>query len=159
MVHALKYGRWTALAEPMAASMLPAARRLSDGVPAALVPVPLAPSRMRERGFNQAALLAERLAEATGNPVRDLLSRREHGVAQARLGREERQTNVAGAFVAGARPRGRGGGGERVALLVDDVVTTGATAAACRAALAAAGWRCAGVVSFARALRVDPRPA
>lgn len=154
VVHALKYGRWTALAEPMAASMLPAARRLSEGLPAVLVPVPLAPSRTRERGFNQAALLAEHLAEAGGNPVRELLTRREHGVAQARLGREERQTNVAGAFVAEARPRGR----EQVALLVDDVVTTGATAAACRAALRATGWRCPGVVSFARALRVDPRP-
>lgn len=154
VVRALKYERWTALAEPMAASMLPAARRLSEDGAVVLVPVPLAPSRLRERGFNQAALLAERLGEASGSPVEDLLSRREHGVAQARLGREERRANVAGAFAAGAPPPGGAG----AALLVDDVVTTGATAAACLAALSAAGWRRAGVVSFARALQLEAGP-
>lgn len=158
LVHGLKYGGWTALAHPMAGRMVAEARRVAaalgevacahgvePGSPA-LVPVPLSPARLRERGFNQAGLLARALAERTGWRFAPVLERRRTGRRQARLGRRERTRNVEGLFRAGERLPG-------AAILVDDVVTTGSTAAACAAALARAGTRPAGVVSFARAAR------
>lgn len=133
--------------------MVPAVRRLADG-PALLVPVPLAPARLRERGYNQAELLAEALARELGWPCRAALNRRRQGRRQVRSGRADRALNVQGAFrvepsflaAAGAK----NGLEELPIVLVDDVITTGATACACAAALEAAGLGCAGAVSFAR---------
>lgn len=147
LVRGLKYGGWRSLAEPMGRAMAEAARRLAPpGEGAVLVPVPLAPARARERGFNQAELLARALGEATGWPCVSALVRVRTGRRQARLGRRGRSGNVKGAFHAAAGSRRR-----RLAVLVDDVVTTGSTAAACAEALLEAGTPCAGVVSFARA--------
>ncbi|MDE3113108.1 MAG: ComF family protein [Chloroflexota bacterium] len=87
-----------------------------------VVPVPLHPRRVRERGYDQTALLAERIALRTGMPLRRALRRVRHVRPQVELDRSERLRNVAGAF-AGAVGSLRGA---RVAL-VDDVVTTGAT--------------------------------
>lgn len=164
LVHALKYGGWRTLAAPMGEAMASAARRLTgaDGrFPGAegraadddgrvvLVPVPLAAARQRERGFNQALLLARSLAEVTGWGVWEGLARRRTGRRQASLGRASRAENVRSLFQ-GRYPQ-RGTTAERAtALLVDDVLTTGATAAACALALEEAGTPCAGVVSFAR---------
>jgi len=151
LVHALKYGGWFALAEPMGRSLEPHALRLAQAEPHLLEPVPLPPARRRERGFNQAELLALALGRATGWPVGASLTRAGRR-RQARLGREERRENARGAF--GVRPDapvGRGAG--LPVLLVDDVLTTGATAAACSAALAGAGRHVTGVVVFARALQ------
>lgn len=165
LVRALKYGRWEALAGPMGRSMLASARRLvlgtalPAGAPAvaggparriALVPVPLSPGRLRERGFNQAEALAAGLGAAAGWPVVPALERRRAGRRQARLGQRSRSANVRGLF-------GPAGGSDAPlppprALIVDDVVTTGATAAACAGALREAGSDPVGVVSFARAL-------
>jgi ComF family protein len=105
---------------------------LPDG--ALLVPVPLHPRRLRERGFNQAALLASVLAHASGRPA-DLraLARRRDTPSQTRLDASSRTRNLQGAFVARTRLDGR------PVVLVDDIVTTGATASACAAALRAAG--------------------
>lgn len=150
LVRALKFGGWFALADPMGEAMAPAARRLvGTGPTPVLTPVPLAAGRRRERGFNQAALLARSLSDAGGWPVRDLLVRRPGGRRQARLDRRQRTRNVRGRFA--ARPEGRPGD-DRPVLLVDDVVTTGATAGACLEALRAGGRRVLGVVAFARAL-------
>lgn len=154
LVAGLKYHGWTALAPRMAAHMIAPARRLARaaGVTPLLVGVPLDPRSARRRGFNQAALLAHGLAEATGWPRHQGgLTRRRTRRRQAELGRAERMANVLAAccWKAGVPVP------SRPVLLVDDVLTTGATAAAGAAAIEAAGGRCIGVVTFARSL---PRP-
>jgi predicted amidophosphoribosyltransferase len=130
----------------MGALMAPAASRVCPG-PALLVPVPLTPARLRERGFNQARLLAEGLGRELGWPVQSILARTRMGRRQARSGRRERADNVAGAFqvIPGRFDRFDG-----PVLLVDDVITTGATLGECCQALGNAGVPCAGAVSFAR---------
>ena len=177
LVHALKYRGWTELAGPMAERMVPEVRALAGGRPPILVPVPLAPPRLRERGFNQAALLARELAGTTGGRVADVLRRRAGGPRQAGLGRRARLRNVRDRFAlerarvpdlgrcrdrpnhaSGAGPGATRGtaaseGVETVVLLVDDVLTTGSTALACARALDEGGTGAAGVVSFARAVR------
>lgn len=111
-------------------------RRLSgspilDGVEA-LLPVPLHRQRQRERGYNQAALIASGIGKACGIPVKkDILSRRQATQSQTRKGRTGRWENVRDAFVAQAPVPGR-------IALVDDVVTTGATTEACIRSLLAA---------------------
>jgi ComF family protein len=101
-----------------------------------IVPVPLHPLKLREREFNQAAWLGRRLGRATGIPVRlDVLRRQRHTETQTRLSRAERVRNMAEAFVV---RDGAGLCGERV-VVVDDVLTTGATTNACAEALRRSG--------------------
>jgi ComF family protein len=115
-----------------------------------VVPVPLAPRRQRERGFNQALLLAEEVASVVhGRVVRDALERQDRP-AQQTLGAADRLTNLEGAF----RCRSAASAsieGQRV-LVVDDVVTTGATVSACAQALAEAGAARITALAFARDL-------
>ena len=95
-----------------------------------IVPVPLHRRRMRERGYNQSLLLAERVSGRTGIPVRaDLLFRVKSTLAQSSLAHEKREENVKDAFRADP-----GAEGLRI-LLLDDVRTGGSTARACAAAL------------------------
>lgn len=149
LVKALKYGRWRSLAEPMGRSMRASTVTLgADGSESLLVPVPLTRARERERGFNQAALLAEALAHALGWRCAGLLERRPGGRRQARLARHARSENVRDAFSV-RRPATC----EESVVLVDDVLTTGATAMACAAALREAGFGRVSVVTFARTLR------
>jgi ComF family protein len=122
---------------------------------AALVPVPLSSSRLRERGYNQSAELARALGVRWGLPVRDdILERVRATKTQTRLTPGERHRNVSGAFRARA---------ERDALrglhlvLVDDVVTTAATLNACAAALHAGGARILSFVTFGRAPALGDR--
>ena len=145
LVHGLKYGGWRVAACPMAAVLAREAGARLRSVEL-LVPVPLGPRRLRDRGYNQAAVLAAALSARTGIPVREgLLGRTRDTRTQTVLGPAERWANVAGAFgVRGRVP------GTRVAL-VDDVLTTGATLASCAAALSAAGAGTVGAVTFARA--------
>lgn len=117
---------------------------IGDGVN--FVPVPLHRARLVERGYNQAGLLASTLAKSLGGRfVPRALERRRATSQQARLGRRERGANVEAAFE--AREPGR----ERRAVLVDDVVTTGATALACLRTLRQAGFAVLAVVALARA--------
>jgi ComF family protein len=117
-----------------------------------VVPVPLHPSRLAQRGFNQAAVLARALARPHERIAVDALQRDVTTASQATLGRIERQRNVHDAFT--ARPGLCLTG--RSVLLVDDVVTTGATVRACCAALLAAGATRIDVWTFAR---TPPRAA
>jgi len=106
-------------------------------LPQALVPLPLHASRYRERGFNQAEAVARHVASRTGVPLDALLLQRLRATApQTTLSASERRHNCTGAFA--ARPGRRSPA--RVALL-DDVMTTGSTAAAAAEALRAAGAR------------------
>jgi ComF family protein len=102
----------------------------------AIVPVPLHPARQREREFNQADRLATQLARASGVSVRREIVRRARPTrTQACLDRQERSTNVAGVFV--ARPGVRLD--QQRLIVVDDVLTTGATTSAVSAVLRRAG--------------------
>lgn len=113
-----------------------------------VVPVPLAPRRLRERGFNQSELLAREIAGLVrGTLAADALERQER-TPQQTLTAAERLQNLAGAF---GCPRPRTIQGRRV-LLVDDVVTTGATVSACADTLADAGARRVSALAFARDL-------
>lgn len=154
VVRALKYGRWTSLAPRMAREMAPVARGLlerlgGEAERVAVVPVPLALSRRRERGFNQAALLARPLAARLGLRLLPALVREPGGRRQAGSGGRARAENVAGRFVA----RGPPADPRTAVLIVDDVLTTGATALACAKALEEAGFERAALVTFARTLR------
>jgi len=101
----------------------------------ALVPVPIHPSRLIKRGYNQAALLAYQLEKLLGIPCReDLLIRSKHTSAQKALGRSQRQQNMENAFRPGKEPKGI----HRV-ILVDDIFTTGSTLEACSQVLKEAG--------------------
>lgn len=120
------------LARPLGALLATEARTRSIDVDV-VVPVPLHPTRLFERGFNQAALLARPVARALGVAFLPRALRRTRITAkQADLDRSARLENVAGAFVARDRMTQR-------ILLIDDVRTTGATQDACANALRAAG--------------------
>lgn len=142
-IHGFKYGDRPALARPLG-RWLASRVELSPG--ARVVAVPLARGRRIARGYDQAALLAGALASAAGVPrLKRLLHRVRETPPQVGRSREERARNVAGAFAAAGAARGLD------LVLVDDVVTTGATADAAARALRAAGARSVEVVALARA--------
>jgi predicted amidophosphoribosyltransferase len=117
-----------------------------------VIPVPTTTTRLRERGYNQAERLAAVYARITQRPLRPLLTREGAATTQTALQPAARGANVAGAF----RVAGRGDRqiiGEHL-LLIDDVLTTGATAGECARALVDAGARCVSLITFARALDV-----
>lgn len=137
VVHAFKFGAAEDLAAPLADASWSGPAFRAAPRPDLVVPVPLHPVRRRERGYDQASVLAAAFAARAGAPVVAALVRVRATRQQARLPAAARRANVAGAFAlcAPAVVRGR-----RVAL-VDDVVTTGATVDAAQAVLTAAGAR------------------
>lgn len=131
----LKYGGSGRIAVPLARAAAPALEALK-GVcgPLPLVPVPVHEARLRQRGYNQAALLADALAVETGLPVLDILERRRATARQHGLGKAARLHNLRGAFALrdGARTPPQ-------LILVDDILTTSATLESCARVLRAAG--------------------
>jgi ComF family protein len=148
VVLALKHGRRLHLARLMARQMLRAAGPLPDD--AVIVPVPSHRWRLWRRGFNQAALIARQIARQAGRPLLvDALDRVKPTPVTKGLTRRQRQKNVAGAFQVRRAEAVKG----KSVVLVDDVMTTGATVAACAARLGRAGARQVEVLTFARTLR------
>lgn len=143
----LKYELRVELVPPLARLLARACVALGVPEGATLVPVPLHPRRLAERGFNQAALLGRELARSWPCAVAPLALRRDHFASpQAYAGRSERAA-VRDAF--SARERLLGG---RPVIVLDDVVTTGATAEACVRTLQTTGAQVLGVLALARTL-------
>lgn len=156
LVHHLKYSCRTGLARPLGRLMLTRLREYwnPDDFDA-LVPIPLHPRRLRERGFNQSALLLRSWVKIEAKVpaglnerlvMPGLLERRKPTTPQTGLGRRERGANLKNAFRV---PRGTTVAGFKV-LLVDDVFTTGATANECARTLLKAGARSVDVFTLAR---------
>ena len=148
LVLGLKFGRRIHLARALAHGIAARVREQVEQdlleMPDALIPVPLHPRRLAERGFNQAEEIARFIGREVGVPVIGGICRRVRPTRmQSRLNDQERRSNVAGAFECSRSP-------ERHAI-VDDVVTTGATADALAAALIAAGAESVQVWAVARA--------
>ncbi len=112
-----------------------------------IVPVPLHPARQRERGFNQAEVLAGLLGRRSGVPVQALLQRTRYTTTQTQFDRDERIENLAGAF----RLRRGGDVQELRVLLIDDVLTTGSTLSECAAVLKQSGAQSVYAATAARA--------
>jgi len=129
LVHGLKYEGHRAAAVDLV-DLLLADSSIATPAGAVLVPVPLTGARLRERGYNQAGLLAREISRRTGIPVAEgFLERRRFQGSQTRRTGEERREALGGMFGPGPRFRR-----EAVPILVDDVLTTGATLSACAAA-------------------------
>lgn len=152
LVQALKYGGWRAAARPMARLIVSRLRSVGVHRADAVVPVPTTARRRRRRGFNQAEVIAEAVARELDLTRLDALSRRPGQTSQVALQAEDRRANVQRAF-------GPGPSAHRVTpsshlILVDDVLTTGATAGAAALSLAGLG---AEKVTFAAFARTLPR--
>lgn len=185
LVHGLKYEGWRELADTMGRAMARTARAELDAPSfveayrtALVVPVPTTDRRMRDRGYNQARLLAEVVASDLDRPLAEALRRGRAPSSQTTLSPRERRENVRGAFHIAScreglaadherRPDDREGRPDdpedrlavsreltgRDILLVDDVLTTGATAGEAARTLAAAGAASVQLLTFARALQ------
>ncbi|HZJ54244.1 MAG TPA: double zinc ribbon domain-containing protein [Myxococcaceae bacterium] len=148
-IHRFKYEGHSELALPLARALADASSAWFGGLGGepVLVPIPLHHRRLIRRGYDQAALLARALARATGVPLRSTLLRRVRATRrQVGLSEAERTENVHRAFsTRGSLPAGP-------VVLVDDVLTTGATARAASAALREVGARRVYVLTLARAV-------
>lgn len=148
-IHLYKYGGIRTLARPLGDLLSRALPR--DEALDAIIPVPLHWRRQWQRGFNQSELLARGLGRRLGLPVRRALRRVRATQTQAGLSHSNRRQNVAQAF---RLRRAVSVAGQRI-LLIDDVMTTGSTAAACALTLKRAG---AARVVLLTVARVDRRP-
>jgi ComF family protein len=143
---ALKYTGVARLAPILASAAAPRlAELLAISGDAALVPIPVHRDRRRERGYNQAELLAVELGRSLRLPVVSCLERRRPTTKQHRLSRTARLVNLRGAFSSILRP-------PPIVILVDDIITTTATLEACASVLREAG--CETVYGFAIAREI-----
>ena len=156
LVHALKYGDRIDLAPTMGRWMARAGRELLKDADA-IIPVPLHWRRLWARRFNQSALLAQALSRETGVAVADTALKRVKATAQqVGLTQSERAQNVQGAFRVPPDRKALVAG--RRVVLVDDVLTSGATSDACARALLRAGARNVDLVVFARVVDAVQTP-
>ncbi len=146
-LHALKYRGERRLCRPLGEAL--AARWMAASRGGDLLTwVPVHESRRRERGFDQAEELARAMAEGVGLPVSGCLARRQRTTAQHALGQTERARNTAGAFGVPASAEDALAG--RWVVIVDDILTTGATLAGCAQALLAGGAAAVSAITVAR---------
>jgi ComF family protein len=142
LIHVYKYQGVETLARPLADFLVAA---LPDDQPIDwIVPVPMHWWRKWKRGYNQSDLLAQELSRRTGIPVVNALRRVRRTPPQAGLSNHERRLNLRAAFSVTRSPRARH------VLLIDDVLTTGATASACGSVLKKAGAAGVNVLTLAR---------
>jgi competence protein ComFC len=145
-LHKLKYRRDFSMGDAIAAGMLPFVQGLNWSIDL-VVPVPLGKQRMRERGYNQVAMISKPLALGLGlQYTPNVLVRRKETPSQVGLSREERHRNVHDAFQAHPGVNGK------VVLIMDDVSTTGSTLSSGASALYASGARDVYALTVARAL-------
>jgi len=151
LVHALKFRGHDILAAPSGALMAATARvRGLDRGPGAVVPVPSTTRRNRDRGYDPGSLLAEEVARQLGRPLHALLSRVREAPPQSALPAAQRRRNVHGAFASSPAAHGAH------LLLVDDVMTTGATAFEAARTLRAAGAAHVDLLVLARTPEAEP---
>ena len=156
LVHAFKYGDRLDLGPLLGRWMVRAGKELFEGADA-LVPVPLHWRRLWARRFNQSATLAQAISRATAIPVTHTALRRVKAtVQQVGLSRAERATNVQGAFR--VDPAGKTEVAGRRLIVIDDVLTSGATSDACARALLRAGAAQVDVLVFARVVDAAKAP-
>jgi ComF family protein len=148
-IHQLKFGGQLHWVPPLVDLLVQAGHHQDMTAADLLVPVPLHPKRLSQRGFNQAGLLARDYGKRLGIEVRfDLLERTSWTVPQTHLNREERLQNVKGVFRAPRPDRIEG----RTVLVLDDVFTTGSTLNECARVLKAAGAAEAHAVTVGRVI-------
>jgi ComF family protein len=137
LIHRLKYDKRIPLGERLAQSLGGIVAREKDFISCDLIiPVPLHRARERERGFNQSQILAEGISEVTNLPLmKDILKRKKNTQDQTYLNAQQRKENVRGAFVVTQQEKING----MSIILVDDVITTGATLNECARMLLDAG--------------------
>jgi ComF family protein len=144
-IHELKYNNGRSLARPLGARMV-AAWQQSRFTADLIVPVPLHPARLAERGYNQSALLARVLSQQVGVPIAEkAIVRRKATLQQSKLSATERRENVKDAFAS------RGDLPGQSIVLIDDVCTTGSTLEACAEALRDSGAASVWAFTLARA--------
>ncbi len=137
LIHSLKYERMTSLATKLGEKLTFLLKGEPRFAPAqGIVPVPLHPTKLRERGYNQSLLLAQEISRRSGLPlIDDGLLRVKRTKSQTKLTFEERVENVKGAFRVSSRKKIEG----KRLILVDDVFTTGSTLNSCAEALVKGG--------------------
>jgi ComF family protein len=148
-IHRLKFAGWRAVADALATAMAEAWADVS-WTPSAVTWVPLSRDRLAARGYDQARTLARAIAPRIGVPAVPLLRRVGDPGPQARRGAAERREAMRGMFEASEVSGG--------VVLVDDVLTTGATGGACASSLVAAGAEAVGLLTAARAVSSAGRP-
>ena len=147
LIHLFKYESMERLGKPLGAFLRAGLPR--EAVFDVMTPMPIHPQRMRERGFNQAEVLAKEVAKVSQVQLKTLVKRRRNTAKQAGLSGKQRRVNVNDAFVVTDPELIRG---KRI-LLVDDVLTTGASANACALTLKRAGASYVAILALARADR------
>ena len=139
IIHQLKYDSITSLGVELGRKLGEKLRDEFDGVHVdGIIPVPLHPTKLRERGYNQSEYIARGIGQVTGLPVHaSLLKRHKYTSSQTQLSAVERKENVGDAFTLHRRAKTDVEG--KTFLIVDDVITTGATIEACAQALMESG--------------------